>query len=213
MDGLKQETPDLQGGVWDFYLFNDLISPSQKPLLRRAPPLHLPAMPHPLLSSANTTSHSFARLAFETCPTNMALFVLVFFAPAPVGRSLGAARLGRSGSGRFEIIAMATPVKTVQGRPGLDFFFFAHFQSIEAGEAKHGVGCESWHGCTFIKIRFLPLLLENSRSCEWISRSSCLGLVSFTAGWRRATLLQLNVLQVKPCIDPKCLWASWTHFI
>lgn len=80
------------------------------------PPSHSgPAMPHPFLSSPNTTSCSSAPLANKHGP---------IWDPPPwegVSELLRPGR-GGGGSGRgwggFEIIAMATPVKTVC-RPGL----------------------------------------------------------------------------------------------
>lgn len=149
-----------------------------------------PAMPHPSLSSPNTTSRSSAPLASATCSTNMALFGIFFPPSAPVGRSLGAAGAGprwRRQRG-FEIIAMATQVKTVLGRPGLGLHISSQLQQVGPNTgldvSHHSLG-QTGHCCTFTTVRTIVLKL----GLQWllrliISRSSRL-------------CLQLKFLQVK----------------
>lgn len=90
----------------------------------------------------------------QTCPTNMALFGIFFPPPAPVGRSLGAAGAGprwRRRQRGFEIIAMATRVKTVLGRPGLGLHISSQLQQVGPNtglDVSHDSRGQTGHCCT-----------------------------------------------------------------
>lgn len=159
---VKQEAPDVQGGVCDFYPFNDLISLSQTPLSRRGKGAEtsqefVPAPPPCLILPSPRPTRPLALPPHwppQTCPTNMALFGIFFPPPAPVGRSLGAAGAGprwRRRQRGFEIIAMATRVKTVLGRPGLGLHISSQLQvGPNTGlDVSHDSRGQTGHCCTF----------------------------------------------------------------
>lgn len=149
-------------------------------------------MPHPSLSSPNTTSRSSAPLASATCPTNMALFGVFFFLLLPpwegVSELLGLGRGGGGNGGGLRLSPWRPKSKQSWAGRGRGCTFPVLLQQVGPNtglDVSHDSLGQTGRCCTFTTVRTIVLKLGlQSLPRLIISRSSRL-------------CFQLNFLQVK----------------